>query len=257
VPVTSQDLDIQHHMSWSFFCVHLFEVEWWLFVLLILGKLLNIIKNVQFLWFSSLLYNLGSSYLVHTLSAGYMLPDFLTSFSWSTDLNLHQVFVIIGPYIDHWGFMSVGYVLPDFLTSFSRFTDLNLHQVFVIIGPYIDHWGFMSVGYVLPDFLTSFSRSTDLNLHQVFVIIGPHIDHWGYMSVRYVLPDFLTSFTRPTDLNLHQFFFIRSVSLIPCILDTLYLVHKLIIEGTCTCSLTLSSFSWSTDFVKFTSILCD
>jgi hypothetical protein len=35
--------------------------------------------------------------------------------------------------------MSVGYVLPDFLTSFSRSTDLNLHQMFVIIGPHIDH----------------------------------------------------------------------------------------------------------------------
>jgi hypothetical protein len=60
--------------------------------------------------------------------------------------------------------MSVGYMLHHFLTSFSRSTDLNLHLVFVIIGPHNDHWGgYMSVGYVLPDFLTSFSRSTDLN----------------------------------------------------------------------------------------------
>ena len=74
--------------------------------------------------------------------------------------------------------MSVGYVLPYFLTSFSRYTDLNLHQMFVIIGPHIDHGGFLSVVYMLPDFFTSFSaRSTDLNLHQVFVIIGPHNDH--------------------------------------------------------------------------------
>jgi hypothetical protein len=35
--------------------------------------------------------------------------------------------------------MPVGYMLHDFLTSFSQSTDLNLHQGFVLIGPHNDH----------------------------------------------------------------------------------------------------------------------
>ena len=53
-----------------------------------------------------------------------------------------------------------------------------------------------------------------------------------------------------------QFFVMRSVCLLPYNLGLSYLVHTLIMEGTCKpdiCHLTLTSFSQSTDFVKLLS----
>ena len=60
-------------------------------------------------------------------------------------------------------------------------------------------------------------------------------------------------------INLHQFFMLGSLSPLPYNVGSsyiLYLIHIFIMVFTCQsgiCHLTLTSFSWSTDFIKFTS----
>ena len=72
-------------------------------------------------------------------------------------------------------------------------------------------------------------------------------------------PDLDPTFSLLALLNLHQFFMLRSLSPLRYNVGSsyiLYLIHIFIMVCTCQsgiCHLTLTSFSWSTDFIKFTS----
>ena len=96
---------------------------------------------------SPLPYNLCLLYLIHTLvMEGICQSDMchltLTSFSRSADLNLYQVFIILGhPFLNYLGTLFGPHIVHGgcicqtgmcCLTSFSRSIDLNLLQVFII-----------------------------------------------------------------------------------------------------------------------------
>ena len=169
--------------------------------------------------------------------------------------------MIIGPHNDHWGrYISVGYLLPDFLTSFSRFTDLNKCKVFVIrsislltynLGlPYLvhtfDHGGYMSTRCL--------SSDSDL-IYTVYWFFCKNLNHFFMIRSVSLIPCILgnTIFAWSTTwswrvhvhvawpcllfhgllalLNLLHFFVIRSVFLMPFNIGLSNLVHTLMMEG--------------------------
>ena len=111
-------------------------------------------------------YNLGTSYLVHTLIlVRHVTPD-LDLILQSTLLHLGHVlmirsvsltihsFILFGPHIDHGRYM---YMSPD-LDLILRSTLLHLRLEFVI-------------------------RSVSLTIQHSFTLYVPHIDHGGYMHM--------------------------------------------------------------------------
>ena len=101
--------------------------------------------------------------------------------------------------------------------------------------------------------LTSFLWSTDSIIIQFrLTIFGPPIDHYQYMSARYVSYDHDLIFMFSDFVRFTSIFVIRSVSPFPYNLGSPYLVNTLIIVSNCQpgmCHLTLTLFSWSTDFL--------
>jgi hypothetical protein len=70
-----------------------------------------------------------------------------------------------------------------------------------------------------------------ITIQTSLTIFGPHIDWGGYMSAGHVSSDFdLIFHGLQTLLNLRKVFVIMSVSPLPYKLDSLYLVHRLIMD---------------------------
>jgi hypothetical protein len=83
---------------------------------------------------------------------------------------------------------------------------------------------------------------------------------WCVHSVRHVSPDLGLIFMVCWLLCLYQVFMIRSLSPLPYKLGPQSLIHTFIMLSACEpgmCHLTLTSFSWCTDFVKFMSSFHD
>ena len=169
----------------------------------------------------------------------------LTSFSWSTDLDLRQVFVMMQVFL-----------LPYniWFTNSARHLSTNLdiilsllHQVLMILSVFLLP-RITIFGLHFNDGVGTLSWYMYIDL----IYFLKYISQTIYMGqVRHIsVYTFVVYWLSQILLNLRQVFVIKSVFLLLYNLDSSYLVHALIMEVLChpvMCHLTLTSLSWSAD----------
>jgi hypothetical protein len=156
-----------------------------------------------------------------------------------------------------------------FYQIYIKFSSLShfLHHLqlrFTMFGLHIYHGGYLSDLHVSPIFDLIFSLLVLLNmirsvspLHVPYHLGSPCLVHTSWcvhVSQAFVTWPWPHFHGLLTLLNLHQVYMIRPFSPLPYKLGSQSLIHTFIIVCACQagrCHLTLTSYRWSVDFVKF------